>query len=386
MAGGEVPAWSSDRSSLHARQRVSAPSQGFAEVIRAGGQPPLNELIEEAAAGYRAAFADGDLVEFGDHDCRYLFDLSDDPASDRAARVVAGWGRSSTPLGPRGRSRQAGFPLAPALAARGYERGHLLAHATGGGLDENLFAQAGHVNQGRSPAGRVYRRLERLAADKAGSLVFHRLIYGDGTDVPDLTQLTVGLPAATHSGIFDNRPEAWPAMTGRLTRGQRFHRDVQTAFLTGLVAADAQPEHTLSLRTGRRRVDLLVLPQIQGEVTAVVVEIKNSDWDTFQADRIRPNVRRHISQLQNYLDHYIDSLRDAPNQTQGRAGETGQPDERSVTWDAVIGVLLYPKRPRDPVRAQLVEAVAFEQALTVIWYDETEWRRQASAPGDSTDG
>jgi hypothetical protein len=64
-------------------------------------------------------------------------------------------------------------------------------------MDENLFAQAAHVNQGRSPAGRAYRRLERLAASRPGRLLFHRLIYGDGTDVPDLTQLTVGLPTAT---------------------------------------------------------------------------------------------------------------------------------------------------------------------------------------------
>jgi len=53
-------------------------------------------------------------------------------------------------------------------------------------------------------------------------------------------------------------------MLERLTRGQRFHRDVQTAFLIGLVAADGHPEHTLSLRTGRRRLDLLVLPEIGG--------------------------------------------------------------------------------------------------------------------------
>jgi|tagenome__1003787_1003787.scaffolds.fasta_scaffold20962452_2 hypothetical protein len=264
MSGHEAPGWSSDRSNLHMLQGVSAPSQGWTEALTPGGEPPLHELIEEAATGYRAAFPDGELVEFDDHEARYLFDLADDPARGRAPRVVAAWGRSSTPRSQRNRSRQGGFPLRPVLAGRGYQRGHLLAHATGGGLDENLFAQAGHVNQGRSAAGRVYRRLERMAADNPGSLVFHRLIYGDGTDVPDLTQLTIGLSAATHTGLFDNRPEAWPTLTGRLTRGQRFHRDVQTAFLIGLVAADGHPEHTLSLRTGRRRLDLLVLPEIGG--------------------------------------------------------------------------------------------------------------------------
>jgi hypothetical protein len=130
------------------------------------------------------------------------------------------------PTGPRRRSRQAGFPLSSAWAGRGYERGHLLAHAAGGGLDENLFAQASHVNRGHA-----YRRLEHLATSHPGCLLFHRLIYGDGTAVPDLTQLTVGLPTATHTGTFDNRPR--PAMPDRLARGQQFHRCVQTAFLAG---------------------------------------------------------------------------------------------------------------------------------------------------------
>ena len=43
-------------------------------------------------------------------------------------------------------------------------------------------------------------------------------------------------------------------------------------------------------------MDLLILPAIDGEVTAVVVEIKNSgDWDAFPADRVRPNLRAFAS-------------------------------------------------------------------------------------------
>jgi hypothetical protein len=273
------------------------------------------------------------LIQFDDRGSSYLFDLADDSTQGRQPRVVAGWGRSATPAAPRNSSRQAGFPLAPALARAGYERGHLLAHATGGGLDENLFAQATHVNQGRSPAGHAYRRLERLATAHPGGLVFHRLIYGDGTDVPDLTELTVWLPMARHTGTFDNRPDAWQPPTSRLARGQRFHREAQTAFLTGLLAAQAHAERMLTLRAGRRRVDLLILPDVAGEEIAVVVEIKATDWDSFAADRVRPNLRRHLRQLQGYLDHYVDHLV-RPAAGPDSPAPCGQPRG----WDAVIGV------------------------------------------------
>jgi hypothetical protein len=102
-----------------------------------------------------------------------------------------------------------GFPLPASLAEAGYERGHLIAHATGGGLDANVFAQARHINRGWSPDGRRYRQLERLAAANPGRAIFNRLIYGDDTDVPDLTELAVAVGGQAHHGIFDNRRSTW---------------------------------------------------------------------------------------------------------------------------------------------------------------------------------
>jgi hypothetical protein len=234
-----------------------------------------------------------------------------------------------------------------------------------GGLDENLFAQARQVNQGLSEGGRAYRNLERMAAQQPGSLMFHRLIYGDGSDISDLTQLTVGVSASTFTGTFDNRPH--PVSPNRLVRGQQFHRRVQTAFLSNLVGASGHPEHTLALRTGVRRVDLLILPKVEAEVTAVIVEVKNTDWDSVH---VRPNLRRHIRQLQEYLDHYVDHLRTNLDQPADSVSKDGLP----VTWDSVIGVLLYPARPHDPDRVRLIEDIALEQALTVVWYDENNWQ------------
>ncbi len=284
-------------------------------------------------------------------DIGFLFDHSID--AERASRTVAGWTHAHAAPAPRDRTRQAGFPLPTVLAEAGYERGHLVAHATGGGLDANVFAQARHVNQGWSPDGRRYRQLERLAATNPASLVFHRLVYGDDTDVPDLNELTVVVDGQVNQGIFDNRPSAWTSPTGAMRRGRRFHHQVQAAFLLGLTGASAHPEHHVRLtRTSRGRVDLHVVPEV-GERYAVVVEIKSTDWDVLQEHRVRPNVRSHIRQLQSYLDRYVDDIGSA--------------------WESVTGVLLYPRRPTNTVRRQLIDELTSREAIMVAWYDEADW-------------
>jgi poly(3-hydroxybutyrate) depolymerase len=61
--------------------------------------------------------------------------------------------------------------------------------------------------------------------------------------------------------------------TEPLRRGNAFHARVQTAFLAGLLGAEAAPERPVTLSLSRSgRVDLLVPPR-GGEVAAVVVEI-----------------------------------------------------------------------------------------------------------------
>lgn len=238
-----------------------------------------------------------------------------------------------------------------------------------------MFAQARHVNRGWSPDGRRYRRLERLAAASPGCLVFHHLIYGDDTDVPDLTELTVIVGDRTHHGTFDNRPSVWGPSTAPLRRGRRFHQQVQTAFLIGLAGATARPEHHIKLtRRGGGRVDLHVVPDLDDERYAVVIEIKSTDWDALPEHRVRPNLRAHIRQLQRYLDRYINDM------------DTAQDDNGELTrasggeWDWVSGVLLYPRRPTNAARLQLIDELTGREAIMVSWYDETDW---SSSPGNT---
>jgi hypothetical protein len=142
----------------------------------------------------------------------------------------------------------------------------------------------------------------------------------------------------------------------RLVAGQAFHKAVQSAFLTGLAGAIGFPERQWRLvRGGRGRVDLAV--EVDGEEQMlVIIEIKGTDWDAIAADRVMRNLRRHLRQLQAYLDIAIEDM------------EAGQ-------WEGIVGALLYPARPSSAEMLAMIEATAGEQAVQVTWYHNVDWRR-----------
>jgi hypothetical protein len=144
----------------------------------------------------------------------------------------------------------------------------------------------------------------------------------------------------------------------RLAAGQRFHREVQDAFLTGSAGGQGFRERGWRLVTGSRaRLDLAV--EVDGaEPMLVIIEIKGTDWDKIPAVRIRRNVRRHLRQLQAYLD------------TASGQMDAGQ-------WaGGIAGALLYPARPASAEAREEIEALAGEQAIMVTWYAETDWLRR----------
>lgn len=71
----------------------------------------------------------------------------------------------------------------------GLDRGHFIAHAAGGGLDLNLFPQARSLNRGRSPEGRLWRRMESHAARHPGTPLFVHPVYRDSTWRPVTIEL-----------------------------------------------------------------------------------------------------------------------------------------------------------------------------------------------------
>jgi hypothetical protein len=147
----------------------------------------------------------------------------------------------------------------------------------------------------------------------------------------------------------------------RLATGRAFHGTVQSAFLTDLTGATGFRERGWRLAAGGRgRVDLAVVTDDR-EKMLVIIEIKGTDWNKIRTGRVKPNVQRHIRQLLAYLDTAISEL------------EAGQ-------WEGVAGALLYPSRPASPETLACIQSAADEQAIMMTWYDETDWRSQASGP------
>jgi hypothetical protein len=133
-----------------------------------------------------------DIVEFSDHNFRFLFDIN-------ASRTVVAFGTAGKKTGKRDSGRMAGFlgkdpddPSSEAWRDRffrmyqgKYDRGHFMSHGQGGGLDANLFPQRADVNQGHSEAGKEYRAMEKFAADsQTPTLCFSRPVYNDESWVP----------------------------------------------------------------------------------------------------------------------------------------------------------------------------------------------------------
>jgi hypothetical protein len=109
----------------------------------------------------------------------YLFDVVNE-------RVVVAYGVSETNTEARDASRMAGWlgKISDRFKGRA-DKGHIMSHKQGGGMDINLFPQRTDVNRGRSMQGRVYRELERYCASNPDTFCFSRLIYPDQSWIPD---------------------------------------------------------------------------------------------------------------------------------------------------------------------------------------------------------
>jgi hypothetical protein len=143
----------------------------------------------------------------------------------------------------------------------------------------------------------------------------------------------------------------------RLAAGQAFHRTVQSAFLSGLAGGSGSKERRWRLVAGGHgRVDLAV--EVDGsEQMLVIIEIKGTNWDKIPAARVMRNLRRHLRQLQAYLDTAVKEM---------EAGE----------WpDGIVGALLYPARPASAETQAAIEAATGEQAIMVTRYEEVDWHQ-----------
>ena len=117
----------------------------------------------------------------------------DDPRVE--SRVVAVYGNSQPPRSKRYTSRMRGW-LGPTNQFRDgkYDKGHFVAHMSGGGLGINLFYQRRDINRGWSKRGKVYRQMERYCAENLGTFCFSRPLYNDRTWHPCAIEYGILLP------------------------------------------------------------------------------------------------------------------------------------------------------------------------------------------------
>jgi hypothetical protein len=149
---------------------------------------------------------ESEVVEVAQGALTYLFDMAPATAAVGDSRVVAVWGRSIAAPAPRDRQRQAGFVPVPERWSRaGYDRGHLVAHAAGGGMDMNFFPQAKGLNRGTTEQGKAWRALERAAVASPGTPLLVRPTYdGDGW-APERIDCCVVVDGGLRAERFDNR-------------------------------------------------------------------------------------------------------------------------------------------------------------------------------------
>lgn len=83
----------------------------------------------------------------------------------------------------------------------GQDVGHFVAHSTGGPPDINLFYQDRRLNRGWSAEGKVYRLMEKYAADHPGTFYFSRPVYEGESTVPRFLELGILLKESDVSAV-----------------------------------------------------------------------------------------------------------------------------------------------------------------------------------------
>jgi hypothetical protein len=141
-------------------------------------------LLRASADRYAAEHEASALYEFEQSGATYLFDLASCADLPQEDRTVAAWALTPPAVTKRDSSYQRGFPLAPHAAEAPVDRGHVIAHLSGGEFGPNIFRQDRALNRGWSEEGKRYRALEREAAATPGTLYVAHLIYTDDSAHP----------------------------------------------------------------------------------------------------------------------------------------------------------------------------------------------------------
>jgi len=136
----------------------------------------------------------------------------------------------------------------------------------------------------------------------------------------------------------------------RLRDGKAFHKKVQGDWQAD-AEGDVEVEKTVK-KKGAKTGRLDVFVSEDGNEVRAIVEIKNSDWDAMTPQAVRRNVKRQARQIWKYI-------------------------ELQTMLDGICPGIVFPKRPDDVKRLELIEQLFEEEAIAVVWEDETTEERKA---------
>ena len=146
------------------------------------------------------------------------------------------------------------------------------------------------------------------------------------------------------------KPNSKPDEPKSLRRGKEFHRKIQKEWIH-TAEGEVTAEKSVVKQDGRRgRIDIFVDAD---KTLAAIAEIKASDWDKMTLKAVRRNVRRQARQIWHYVESQL-----------------------SLGQDISPGVV-FPKRPQDSQRMNLIEKLFEEEGISVVWEDESIRERKA---------
>lgn len=127
---------------------------------------------------------DREILKFEVGEYFFLFDQNKD--RDAEDRVVGAFGFSRQTTKSRDTSRMKGFigGFKKMVGYQQFDKGHFIAHLSGGVLDVNLYPQLTELNRGWSKQGKVFRKMERFCVDNPGTFIFTRPLYSDSSWIP----------------------------------------------------------------------------------------------------------------------------------------------------------------------------------------------------------
>lgn len=134
-----------------------------------------------------------------------------------------------------------------------------------------------------------------------------------------------------------------------LQEGKRFHKVIQDDWRE-TAEGELFFEKTMDLTTDKKgRMDIFVR---ESGAYVAIGEIKNTDWDSMTKASVKRNIKRQVRQIWSYIHSQLRSSKD------------------------VTPGVIFPRKPSDQDRLELIEALFEAEGISVVWNDETPASRK----------